>query len=168
MSACSHVPPPDLAVDKNEEEILAEAIYSLSNEVLLIEATNTSELLVKVTASLAVEYDMQSPALFHNMLVNTGVRNRGLCCHWAEDLHLKLRMLNTNSLKFDWVVSRLGSKLREHNAVVIYAAGTNWSEGIVYDPWRKAGKPHWITVADDKYPWTRHPLSGQWNMLRCK
>ncbi|MFK7815862.1 MAG: hypothetical protein AB8B92_05955 [Gammaproteobacteria bacterium] len=152
----------------NEKEKLTMAIYSLSNEISLTEATNTSHLLFNVTTNLAVEYNMESPALFHNMLVNTGARDRGLCCHWAEDLHLKLRMLNANSLKFDWLVSRLGSKLREHNTVVIYAADSNWSEGLVYDPWRKAGKPYWINVSDDKYPWLRHPLSGQWNVLRCK
>ncbi len=141
INACTHVSAPKEVV--NERESLTKAIYFLSDEVLLTDARDTSDLLINLTIDLASEYNMQSPALFHNMLVNTGVKKRGLCCHWAEDLHLKLRKLNADSLKFDWLVSRIGSRLREHNAVVIYAADSNWSEGIVYDPWRKAGKPHW-------------------------
>lgn len=164
--ACNHVPSQEDAAIKKTS--LSYAIHSLSDEVLLTEANDTSRLLISATINLANEYNMESPALFHNMLVNTGVRERGLCCHWAEDLHQKLRMLNVHSLKFDWLVSRLGSRLREHNTVVIYAANSNWSEGIVYDPWRKSGSPHWVRVADDHYPWIRHPLSGQWNLLRCQ
>ena len=97
-----------------------------------------------------------------------GIRDRGLCCHWAEDLHAKLRQLHTSSLRFDWLVARQGSQLREHNTVVIYAADSSWLEGIVFDPWRKAGVPHWAKVTGDEYPWELHPLSGQWKNLRCK
>jgi len=76
--------------------------------------------------------------------------------------------LNNNSLQFDWLVARLGSQLREHNTVVIYASGSSWKNGIVFDPWRKAGVPHWAKVMGDKYPWQPHPLSGRWDILRCK
>ncbi len=155
----------DLESDKDK---FSKAIHSLSEEVLITDAKDASQLLINLTNRLTAEYDMASPALFHNMLVNTGVRERGLCCHWAEDLHQQLRTLNTSSLKYDWLVSRMGSRLREHNAVVIYAADSNWSNGLIFDPWRMSGKPHWIKVAEDKYPWKRHPLSGQWKLLRCK
>jgi hypothetical protein len=124
--------------------------------------------LINTTIELAKQYDMASPALYHNMLVNTGFRERGLCCHWAEDLHAKLRGLHSNSLKFDWLVARLGSQLREHNTVVIYPVGSSWENGIVFDPWRKAGIPYWSKVSRDKYPWQPHPLNGRWDILRCK
>ncbi|QMU60884.1 MAG: hypothetical protein GKR92_03910 [Gammaproteobacteria bacterium] len=166
ITACSHVPTPE-NID-SEVEDFTQAINALSAEVLVTDASQTSRVLISTAIVLADEYDMASPALYHNMLVNTGFRQRGLCCHWAEDLHTKLRELHTSSLKFDWLVARLGSQLREHNTVVIYAAESNWSEGIVFDPWRKAGVPYWIKVADDDYAWQPHPLSGQWNVLRCK
>ncbi len=111
---------------------------------------------------------MASPALYHNMLVNMGLRERGLCCHWAKDLHAKLRGLDTSSLKFDWLVARLGSQSREHNTVVIYAADSTWTKGIVFNPWRKAGVRHWTKMTGDEYPWQPHPLSGKWEILRCK
>lgn len=164
--ACTHVPAP---IDtKNNIVQLTESIRSLSNEVSLEDASRTSQVLINTAIQLAEEYDMASPALYHNVLVNTGFRERGLCCHWAEDLHAKLREIETESLKFDWLVARLGSELREHNTVVIYAADSTWPNGIVFDPWRKAGVPYWTEVTGDKYPWGPHPLSGRWEILRCK
>jgi len=165
-SACSHVPG---SIDSTTNiDDLAQAINSLSAEVSLADANQTSQVLINTAEKLASEYDMTSPALYHNILVNTGFRKRGLCCHWAEDLHAKLRELNTDSLKFDWLVSRLGSEMREHNTVVIYPADATWSEGLVFDPWRKAGIPYWAKVSNDKYPWGPHPLSGKWEILRCR
>ena len=140
----------------------------MSDEVHLKDANETSRLLINTTIELARQYDMASPALYHNMLVNTGFRTRGLCCHWAEDLHAKLRGLHSRTLKFDWLVARLGSQLREHNTVVVYPAGTGWENGIVFDPWRKSGIPYWAKVSNDKYPWQPHPLNGRWDILRCK
>jgi hypothetical protein len=170
VCACSHAPSSQKTT--NETNILANdlamTIHSLSKAVSVSDADQTSRKLINITSALAEHYKINHSPLFHNVLVNTGVKKRGLCCHWAEDLHQELRRLKISSLKFDWLVSRLGSKLREHNTIVIYAADSSWSEGIVYDPWREAGKPYWIKVADDKYPWVRHPLSGQWNLLRCK
>lgn len=171
LSACSHAPAPQINSNQNNSnEItdLALAIRSLSEHVPFADANETSRLLIDTTVELAKQYDMASPALYHNILVNTGFRERGLCCHWAEDLHAKLRGLQSNSLKFDWLVARLGSQLREHNTVVIYPAGSSWENGIVFDPWRNAGIPHWSKVSNDKYPWQPHPLSGRWDILRCK
>jgi len=164
--ACTHVSAPENF--NSEIEDFTQAISALSAEVLVTDASQISRLLINMAIELADEYNMASPALYHNMLVNTGFRERGLCCHWAEDLHAKLRELQISSLKFDWLVARHGSQLREYNTVVIYAADSNWSEGIVFDPWRKAGVPYWTKVSGDKYHWQPHPLSGQWKILRCK
>lgn len=166
ISACAHVTEPEDVTSEIKD--LTQAINALSAEVLPADAIQTSNLLINTAIELADEYNMASPALYHNMLVNLGLRERGLCCHWAEDLHAKLRELNTSSLKFDWLVARYGSQLREHNTVVIYASGSTWANGIVFDPWRKAGVPHWTKVAGDEYPWKLHPLSGRWKILRCK
>jgi len=166
ISACSHVPASIDTTSKIDD--LAQAINALSSEVTDEDAAQTSQVLITTAAKLADEYEMVSPPLYHNVLVNTGFRKRGLCCHWAEDLHAKLRELNTRTLKFDWLVSRLGNELREHNTVVIYPANASWSNGLVFDPWRKAGTPYWSKVSGDKYPWGPHPLSGRWDILRCK
>ena len=166
VTACTHVSAPKNI--NSEIENFTQAISALSADVLVTDASLTSRVLINTAIELADEYDMASPALYHNLLVNTGFRERGLCCHWAEDLHINLRELQINSLKFGWLVARHGSQLREHNTIVIYAADSDWSEGIVFDPWRKAGVPYWTKVSGDEYPWQPHPLSGQWNILRCK
>ena len=167
LSACSHSNAPVVPTEVATQD-LSQTIESLSSDVISKEANDTASALLGTATRLSKEYDMASPALYHNILVNMGFRKRGLCCHWAEDLHTELRKLNVNSLKFDWLVSKLGSELREHNVVVIYPANTSWQQGIVFDPWRKAGTPFWTTVQGDKYSWQLHPLNGRWDVLRCK
>ena len=166
LAACSHTSStiePILEIDR-----LSQSILSLSPEIIYEEANITSKVLITTAMSLADEYNMASPSLYHNLLVKMGFRKRGLCCHWAEDIHAKLRELSVDSLKFDWLVARHGSELREHNTVVIFPAETTWEKGLVFDPWRKAGAPFWAEASSDKYPWQLHPLSGQWEILRCK
>lgn len=166
VASCSHSSTFTSSDDNLER--LNVAILSLSNSISPEEATQTSELLLSATSELAQEYKMVSPAKYHNMLVKLGLRKRGLCCHWAEDLHRRLRTINPRSIKFDWVVARHGSQLREHNSVVVYPANSTWQQGLVFDPWRKAGQPYWILIERDKYPWHPHPLSGAWDDLHCK
>ncbi len=166
VASCSHSSTFTSSDDNLER--LNVAILSLSNSISPEEATQTSELLLSATTELAQEYKMVSPSKYHNMLVILGLRERGLCCHWAEDLHRRLRTIDPQSIKFDWVVARHGSQLREHNSVVVYAANSTWQQGLVFDPWRKAGQPYWILIERDKYPWHPHPLSGEWDELHCK
>ena len=166
LSACTHTSStnePEIEIDK-----LSQPILSLSSEITYEEANITSQVLITTAMSLADEYNMASPPLYHNMLVKLGLRKRGLCCHWAEDLHAELRELSIDSLKFDWLVARQGSELREHNTVVVFPVEATWEKGLVFDPWRKAGSPYWTQARGDKYPWQLHPFSGQWEILRCK
>ena len=167
FSSCSHTSPKPTDLESQTNQ-LTHSIASLSAQVLSEDAKNVSNVLILTSNHLANEYDMERPALYHNMLVNLGFRNRGLCCHWAEDLHAELRKLNTDSLNYAWLVARHGSKLREHNSIVIYAEDLSWQEGLIFDPWRTAGEPFWIAVKDDHYPWELHPLNGQWDALHCK
>lgn len=171
LEACTHASiQQDSASENSAHDIdkLTLAITDLSSEVSLDDANKTSRILINTTHELAKQYNITGSALYHNMLVNTGFRKRGLCCHWAEDLHAKLRRIQSESLQYDWLVARLGSKLREHNTVVIYPVGSSWENGLVFDPWRKSGVPFWSKVSSDKYPWQPHPLNGRWDILRCK
>ncbi len=165
LSACSHKTL--IMENKNKALELSKDIALLSPEIPFTEAKQTSQTLMETSEDLAKEYRMASPPRYHNLLVHMGLRKRGLCCHWAEDLHVKLRQLSINSLKFDWLVAKQGRFL-EHSSIVIYPANLTWKEGIVFDPWRTSGVPFWTAVNGDKYPWQPHPLNGQWNILRCK
>ena len=166
FSSCTHAPLPEDHADHSLK--LEEAIASLSDSINIGDARLISEVLVASTSELAQTYRMTSPPQYHNLLVKMGLRERGLCCHWTEDLRSRLLQVNQGTIQFDWLVSKHGSSLSEHNTIVIYAENMSWQQGMIFDPWRKAGRPYWIRVRLDKYPWQLHPLSGQWELLRCK
>jgi hypothetical protein len=92
------------------------------------------------------------PAIWHNVLVNSGVRKRGLCYQWSDDLSAKLDSLHLNNLQVRRGVARLETR-REHSSVVLTAPGQAFDQGIVLDAWRHSGRLYWGPVKADKYPW---------------
>lgn len=90
--------------------------------------------------------------LFHNLLVNLGFKQRGLCYHFVEDLLVELQSLPLTSLALHWGVARPGT-WREHNSIVVTAREQPFEEGMVLDAWRKPGKLFWTRVRSDRYPW---------------
>lgn len=165
VSACSHSP--NYEAEPLDTLKLSAAIQSLSSNINPNDAKAVSSTLVTSTIVLANEYDMASPPRYHNLLVHLKLRDRGLCCHWAEDLRKRVIKLRPDTIHVDWLVTKYG-KLLEHNSIVIYPANSTWHQGIVYDPWRNSGKPFWILVQSDEFKWNRHPLSGDWENLSCK
>jgi hypothetical protein len=103
---------------------------------------------------LAQTYRVVRPARFHNLLVNCGLRERGLCYHWADDLGARLDALKLRTLELHRVVAHPGRLLREHNALVVTAVGQPFEQGVVLDAWRDSGRLFWCAVQADKYPWT--------------
>jgi hypothetical protein len=101
---------------------------------------------------LAREYGMAGPANFHNFLVNTGLKKRGLCHHWTRDLMQRLAALKLRTFDLHWGAARAGT-LREHNAVVVTAKGAPFASGLVLDGWRSSGRLFSGAVATDRYPW---------------
>lgn len=131
------------------------------------EARRLTRTILSQTEALAQAYRIQPPALWHNFLVNAGIRDRGLCCHWTEDLLREIKVLSLQRYAVYWAVSRPGT-WREHNCVVVTAAGQPFETGLVLDPWRKAGDLHWTCVADDSYPWQHHPADDGATSIRCR
>lgn len=119
------------------------------------------------TAELAQAYQVRKPALWHNLLVNMGLRERGLCCHWTQDLLETIRGLHLEKYRAAWGVSRYGT-WREHNSVVIVAAGEPFVSGLLLDPWRNAGDLYWAPVAMDVYPWQPHPADDGTARIGCR
>ena len=119
------------------------------------------------TDNLARKYRIQPPALWHNFLVNLGLRERGLCCHWTQDLLQEIKSLQLHHFQAFWGVSRHGT-WREHNSVIVVAAGKEIHSGLVVDPWRSAGQPYWVRVADDGYDWQHHPGDNGTSRIRCR
>ena len=63
-------------------------------------------------------YRMLAMPWVNNGLVDIGLKQRGLCHHWAEDLVTALAAVQPQYYEVRWMVARKG-KLREHNAVMI-------------------------------------------------
>lgn len=121
------------------------------------EAGKVAQTAVRYSFYLAEQYELVRPAVFHNVLVRIGLKERGLCHHWATDLMEQLELLNLRTYQLYWGVAYRGSELREHNSVVIAARGQRFEEGIVLDPWRNSGALHWVPVKKDTYPWQPRP-----------
>lgn len=131
---------------------LAIAIGTLSPVIDPIEARRAAEILTKEAALLAEKYGAIQPAWFHNVLVNSGVRERGLCYHWVNDL---LDVLNEKSFR-SLVFYRGGANVgtyREHNTIIVAAHGDRFENGLVVDAWRNQGRLYWIRVRGDELQW---------------
>lgn len=131
---------------------LADALCQLGPEVDPTEATLLARSAYSQSSELAEEYRAVRPAFAQNILVNIGLRKRGLCYHWAEDLEKRLRALHTQTLELRWAVAHRAT-VNEHNALVVTAPGASFTNGIVLDAWRNSGRLCWRPVLQDRYPW---------------
>jgi hypothetical protein len=137
---------------------LQASLSALAPTVAETDAHLAARCAVEYSAQLAGEYRVVRPALFHNFLVNTRFKKRGLCFQWTEDLLAQLQSLKLSTLKLHWGIARAGTP-REHNSVVVTAPGEPFERGLVLDPWRRSGRLTWALVKDDKYPWEEGELS---------
>lgn len=147
---------------------LAAALWALDPGVDPAEARRAARAAFAATRELAASYRMVSPALVHNALVNSGLRERGLCCHWAEDMVTRLHALELHTLEVHWVVAHAGERLREHNSAMLTPRGGGLGNGIIVDGWRDAGQLYWGAASSDRYPWVIHPASAEWRRIHCE
>lgn len=131
------------------------------------ETPRLAQTILSATETLARQYHVQPPALWHNFLVNVGMRDRGLCCHWTQDLLREIEALQLQKYHAVWAVSHHGT-WREHSSVIITAADQRFEQGLVLDAWRNAGQLYWVHVVDDTYAWRPHPGSDHKARIRCR
>lgn len=153
LSGCAHhtkLPPPEPAAIQS----LTDQLVALNKSVRPEEANRLSVCAYGYSLKLAGQYRAVRPAWWHNVLVNLGLKKRGLCYQWAEDLTVEFRKLHLFTLEFHWAVARPDT-MREHNGVVVCARGQPFDEGIILDAWRHSGRLYWALVAQDRYPWRK-------------
>ena len=155
----SNTPEISREVQVNREKIasLQNDLAALNGQTNIVEAGQVAQTAIFYASYLAEEYGLVRPAILHNLLVRTGLKDRGLCHHWTVDLMKRLQILELKSYQLYWGVAHRGSELREHNSVVITASGQRFDEGIVLDPWRNSGELYWTLVKNDRYPWEERP-----------
>jgi hypothetical protein len=158
LSSCASRAP---GFDSQRE--LAAALQQLHHAVSAEEATLAAETAFTHSLTLARNYRTVRPALVQNVLVNAGLKQRGLCFHWAEDLSARLEALNLRTLEVHRGVARLETR-REHSSVVLTARSQPFPEGIVLDAWRHSGRLYWNYVTADKYPWIRVEVIPEWEV----
>ena len=146
---------PGQAAEEVRINQLARDIKRLSPQVDPAEAERAAFVAINYSLQLAKQYEINHSALTHNFLINIGVKERGLCIHWTEDLQKRLLEENFRSLEFQWAVANYENPLRlEHSSVVVTVPGGNLQGGLLLDPWRYAGKLYWNqTRLDEDYQW---------------
>ncbi len=135
-----------------DAERLAVALTSLSSVVDSEEATRLGEQLVQESQRLAAEYKIVGDPLIHNVMVNSGLRKRGLCYHYVNDLMAVLEPEPYRTVEFVRAGSKIGT-YREHNTLVVKPAGESFENGLVIDPWRNQGRLFWVRVTGDNHEW---------------
>ena len=136
---------------------LRDNLADLNRQADMLEARQIAETAIIYSGDLAEDYELVRPAILHNVFVRMGLKDRGLCYHWTEDLIKRLQSLDLKTYQFHWAVAYRGSELREHNSVVITARGEAFEKGMVLDPWRNSGDLYWVLITADTYPWKELP-----------
>ena len=131
--------------------LLLQSIPSIDHH----EAKILSDEAIRFSRKLASDYHISTPPLMHNFLINIGLKDRGLCYQWSDDLYLHLQKFHFRTMQLKPVGAYIGSYWREHNALVVLPQhSSDLSAGILLDAWRHAGKLYFIPILKDPaYHW---------------
>ena len=142
-----HFEVPGKDVAKAEE--LANQLASLSRRVDPNEATLVAQCAFSTVARLRQEYRMFGTPIFNNFLVYHGLRKRGYCYQWSEDLLFALDTLKLKTFELHWGEAYAGT-YRENNCVVVTAKGQMFDRGMILECWRHFGHLRWNLVPSDE------------------
>jgi len=155
LSACGtaprDVPLPEMA---RARALLAAEVARLGRHVDPQEAVLLANVAYARAAELKRLYQVEDPPLIHNTKVNMGLKPRGLCYHWADDMEERLRQETFATLDFHRAIANSTNWRIEHSTVIVSASGAAMRDGLILDPWRKGGELTWLAVPDDPdYIW---------------
>jgi len=144
-SVSFQLPKNDLA----KAEALADQLAALSPRVDQKEARLLAECAYATVSQLRRQYHMFGTPIFNNFLVYHGVRKRGYCYQWTEDLLIALDALKLKTLELHWGEAYAGT-WRENNCVVVTAKGQPFDHGMILEAWRHFGHLRWNLVRSDE------------------
>jgi hypothetical protein len=139
------VPPKDSA----NAEALATKLAALSRTVDPNEANLLAQFTYATVARLRKEYPMFGTPIFNNFLVYHGLKKRGYCYQWTEDLLLALDTLKLKTLELHWGEAYAGT-YRENNCLVVTAKGQPFDRGMILECWRHFGHLRWNLIPSDE------------------
>src|SRR5438046_2299302 len=140
------------ARDFARAEELSKQVATLSPRVDPNEAKLLAEYAYATVAQLRQEYRMFGTPIFNNFLVYYGLRKRGYCYQWTEDLLLALDILKLKTLELHWGEAHAGTWM-ENNCLVVTAKGQPFERGMILDCWRHFGHLRWNLVPSDEDPY---------------
>jgi hypothetical protein len=150
ISGCAYKP----TVEPGNVDALAQEIMLLGPDIDPDEAKRAAEISIYHSLKLAQDYNITDLPIIHNEKVHQGLRERGLCNHWAEDLSKRLNEENFQTLSIQRAISPPTAFRIIHHTAVISKPGDTIYDGIVIDPWRYGGTLFWSpTRADERYNW---------------
>jgi len=136
------------ATDERSIKDLAKALTALAHDVDPAEAQALSATAHTKARSLKKEYRVVLNPEFSVFLYNIGMRKRGWCGHWAQDIGAELKELKLKTLVLHWGEA-YPKTTSENNALVVTARNQPFNQGIIVDGWRRAGRLFWCRVIED-------------------
>lgn len=162
LASCVNVGTPETRAAKVRQ--LSQDLQKLSPTVNPAEADKLAHTAVEVSARLSEDFKPMCLPWANNALRNVGLRKRGLCYEWRDDLYPHLHVLKLTTLQLH-LTSAFRTKPREHNGIIVTARGQRFEDGLILDPWRRGGRLWWGTFAQDKshkwkpLPWELTPMA---------
>jgi hypothetical protein len=135
--------------DSADAQALAKQITALSSRVDPREATSLADCAYATASRLRKQYRMFGTPIFNNFLVYHGLRKRGYCYQWMEDLLVALDTLKLKTLELHWAETYAGT-WRENNCLVVTAKGQPFEHGVILDAWRHLGHLSWHLLLSDE------------------
>ena len=144
------------ASDERSIKELTKALVALAPDVDPAEAQSLSVTAHTTARRLKREYRVVLNPEFTVFLYNIGMRKRGWCGHWAQDIGAELKELKLKTLVLHWGEA-YPNTTSENNALVVTARNQPFDQGIIIDGWRRAGRLFWCQVKkDDEYEAEQH------------
>ena len=140
------------AKESARAEELANQLAKLSRRVDPQEAKVLAECAYATVARLRQEYRMFGTPIFNNFLVYHGLRKRGYCFQWTEDLLVALDTLKLKTLELHWGDTHRDT-WRENNCLVVTAKGQPFEQGMILECWHHFGHIRWNLVLSDEDPY---------------
>ena len=133
---------------------LTHRLQSLDPVIPQAESKSLASDLLATTAMLVRHYALTAPPLWHNFLVNIGLRKKGLCYDFSDALFLHLKGGRYPHFAFHLAVANKGAYFKEHNALLITAKGKEVGQGLIVDAWRHSGRLVVVPFGkDEAYRW---------------
>jgi len=155
LVACAKTPPALLSQQAEQQKVmlLTEALLQLPGPGDREEARRIAATAVHKSAQLYRQFEVDTSPRLHNLMINLGLRERGLCYDWAGDLQTELSRLQLHTYVLHPAVAHRGSLFLEHSSIVVSTRGKPFESGLVLDAWRYSGDLFWVRVGHDTYDW---------------